>query len=129
MVSSLFFELCSKVLHRFRPYVFHFTFSLYVKKWNYRTKSHSFSSKKPLYVVADAHRLQYHEFGTKMSGVRIPSLRPNKVDSFDTRVSETINLFLFAKMLVLQGFSRFLFFELVSLRMNKHLFSGCGRPE
>jgi hypothetical protein len=64
-----------------------------------------------------------------MSGVQVSSLRPNKVDSFDTRVSETINLFLFAKMLVLQGFSRFLFFELVSLRMNKHLFSGCGRPE
>ena len=37
--------------------------------------------------------------------VQIPSSRPNKVDNFDTTGIETINLFLFAKMLVAQGFS------------------------
>jgi hypothetical protein len=79
--------------------------------------------------VFEIAKKSYVFFGTQRLWVQIPSSRPNKVDSFDTRVSETINLFLFAKMLVLQGFSRFLFFELVSLRMNKHLFSGCGRPE
>ena len=40
---------------------------------------------------------------------------PNKHDSFDTRVSETIVLFLFAKAPVTQGFSAQLPFELVSL--------------
>ena len=30
--------------------------------------------------------------------VRVPSGAPNKVDSFDTSVSETIDLFLFTKM-------------------------------
>lgn len=35
----------------------------------------------------------------------LSTLSPNKVDSFDTRVSETINLFLFAKMPVAQAFS------------------------
>ena len=40
---------------------------------------------------------------------------PNKVDSFDTRVSETINLFLFAKMLAAQGFSAKRHFGIVSL--------------
>ena len=30
--------------------------------------------------------------------VRVPPPAPNKVDSFDTRVSETIDLFLFTKM-------------------------------
>ena len=39
----------------------------------------------------------------------------NKVDSFDTRVSETINLFLFAKMLAAQGFSAKRHFGIVSL--------------
>ena len=40
---------------------------------------------------------------------------PNKVDSFDTRVSETINLILFAKMLAAQGFSAKRHFGIVSL--------------
>ena len=39
----------------------------------------------------------------------------NKVDSFDTRVSETINLFLFAKMLAAQGFLVLWFYGIVSL--------------
>ena len=47
--------------------------------------------------------------------VRIPPGAPNKHDSFDTRVSETIVLFLFAKAPVTQGFSAQLPFELVSL--------------
>ena len=34
----------------------------------------------------------------KFMWVRLPSSAPNKVDSFDARVSETINLFLFTKM-------------------------------
>ena len=42
--------------------------------------------------------------------VQVLSSAPNKVDSFDTIGIETINLFLFVKMPVLQGFSRFLFF-------------------
>ena len=37
-------------------------------------------------------------FGIKRPWVRIPQSGPNKVDSFDTRVSETIDLFLFTKM-------------------------------
>ena len=47
--------------------------------------------------------------------VRVPPPAPNKHDSFDTRVSETIVLFLFAKAPVTQGFSAQLPFELVSL--------------
>ena len=47
--------------------------------------------------------------------VRVPIPVPNKHDSFDTRVSETIVLFLFAKAPVTQGFSAQLPFELVSL--------------
>lgn len=39
----------------------------------------------------------------------------NKVDSFDTEVFETINLFLFAKILAAQGFSAKRHFEIVSL--------------
>lgn len=40
---------------------------------------------------------------------------PNKVDSFDTIGIETINLFLFAKTLVVQDFSAHLHFGIVSL--------------
>ena len=47
--------------------------------------------------------------------VQVLSPAPNKVDSFDTRVSETINLFLFAKMLMAQGFSEKRHFGIVSL--------------
>ena len=47
--------------------------------------------------------------------VRVLSPAPNKHDSFDTRVSETIVLFLFAKAPVTQGFSAQLLFGLVSL--------------
>ena len=47
--------------------------------------------------------------------VRVLLPAPNKHDSFDTRVSETIVLFLFAKAPVTQGFSAQLPFELVSL--------------
>ena len=47
--------------------------------------------------------------------VRVLSPAPNKHDSFDTKVSETIVLFLFAKAPVTQGFSAQLPFELVSL--------------
>ena len=93
------------------------------------TRKHRFRTQKPRKALQSKEKIGILAFGSTMSQVRILSFRPNKVDSFDTRVSETINLFLFAKMLVPQGFSRFLFFELVSLRMNKHLFSGCGRPE
>lgn len=39
----------------------------------------------------------------------------NKVDSFDTKVFETINLFLFAKILAAQGFSAKRHFGIVSL--------------
>ena len=39
----------------------------------------------------------------------------NKVDSFDTKVFETINLFLFAKILAAQGFSAKRHFRIVSL--------------
>ena len=49
------------------------------------------------------------------TGVRLPSPPPNKHDSFDTKVSETIVLFLFAKAPVTQGFSAQLLFGLVSL--------------
>ena len=45
-----------------------------------------------------------------MPQVRILSLGPNKVDSFDTIGIETINLFLFAKTLVVQDFSAHLHF-------------------
>ncbi|MCZ9312269.1 MAG: hypothetical protein O0V67_02745, partial [Methanocorpusculum sp.] len=48
-------------------------------------------------------------------GVQVTSLGPNKVDSFDTIGIETINLFLFAKMLVAQGFSAYHHFGIVSL--------------
>ena len=53
--------------------------------------------------------------GFKRPRVRISALGPNKVDSFDTRVSETINLFLFAKMLATQGFLVLWFYGIVSL--------------
>ena len=49
------------------------------------------------------------------TGVRLPSAPPNKVDNFDTIGIETINLFLFAKMLVAQGFSAYHHFGIVSL--------------
>lgn len=45
----------------------------------------------------------------------LPISTKNKVDSFDTRVSETINLFLFAKILAAQGFSAKRHFGIVSL--------------
>ena len=48
-------------------------------------------------------------------GVRVPMPAPNKHDSFDTNVSETIVLFLFAEAPVAQGFSAQLLFGLVSL--------------
>ena len=44
------------------------------------------------------------------SVVRIHPPPPNKVDSFDTTGIETVNLFLFAKMPVLPGFSMLLLF-------------------
>lgn len=49
------------------------------------------------------------------TGVRLPSAPPNKVDSFDTEVFETINLFLFAKILAAQGFSAKRHLGIVSL--------------
>ena len=54
-------------------------------------------------------------FGIKTPGVRISPLGPNKFDSFDTRVSETIELFLLPKILAGQGFSAFSVLGLVSL--------------
>ena len=48
-------------------------------------------------------------------GVQIPSFAPNKVDNFDTIGIETIDLILFVKMLVAQGFSARRLSELVSL--------------
>ena len=42
-------------------------------------------------------------------GVQVPPSAPNKFDSFDTRVSETIELFLLPKILAGQGFSVFPF--------------------
>ena len=50
-----------------------------------------------------------------MPGVQVPPLGPNKFDSFDTRVSETIELFLLTKILGVQGFSAFSILGLVSL--------------
>ena len=50
-----------------------------------------------------------------MPRVRVSPLGPNKFDSFDTRVSETIELFLLPKILAGQGFSAFSFCGLVSL--------------
>ena len=47
--------------------------------------------------------------------VRVLLPAPNKVDSFDTKVFETINLFLFAKILAAQGFSAKRHFGIVSL--------------
>ena len=52
---------------------------------------------------------------------QVLSPQPNKVDSFDTRVSETINLFLFAPIPVAQGFSDLCISEKVSLWV-----FGCG---
>ena len=49
------------------------------------------------------------------TGVQLPSPPPNKVDNFDTTGIETINLFLFAKMLVAQGFSAHRYAGIVSL--------------
>lgn len=49
------------------------------------------------------------------SSFTLSTAAPNKHDSFDTGVSETIVLFLFAKAPVTQGFSAQLPFELVSL--------------
>ena len=72
--------------------------------------------------------------GFKRPRVRISALGPNKVDSFDTKVFETINLFLFAKILAAQGFSAKRYFGIVSLcalwRCNSK-FNGkarCGTP-
>ena len=50
-----------------------------------------------------------------MPGVRVSPLGPNKVDNFDTIGIETIDLILFVKMLVAQGFSARRLSELVSL--------------
>ena len=62
--------------------------------------------------LADAQDLGSCAFGVQVQAL-LPA--PNKHDSFDTRVSETIVLFLFAKAPVTQGFSAQLPFELVSL--------------
>lgn len=48
-------------------------------------------------------------------GVQVPMPAPNKVDSFDTIVSETIDLFLLPKILAGQGLSAFTILGLVSL--------------
>ena len=53
--------------------------------------------------------------GFKRPQVRLLSLGPNKFDSFDTRVSETIELFLLPIILAGQGFSAFSILGLVSL--------------
>ena len=53
---------------------------------------------------------------------------PNKVDRFDTRVSETIDLFLFAKTPVAQGFSDPRLFGLVSLWAEIGCFHDAGLP-
>ena len=47
--------------------------------------------------------------------VRVPPPAPNKFDSFDTRVSETIELFLLPKILAGQGVFGFSILGLVSL--------------
>ena len=47
--------------------------------------------------------------------VQVPSSAPNKVDNFDTIGIETIDLILFVKMLMAQGFSVLWQIELVSL--------------
>ena len=47
--------------------------------------------------------------------VQVPPRAPNKFYSFDTRVSETIELFLLPKILAGQGFSAFSILGLVSL--------------
>ena len=52
---------------------------------------------------------------------------PNKFDSFDTRVSETIELFLLPKILAGQGFSAFSFLVLVSLWSVNKGFHSCKR--
>ena len=51
----------------------------------------------------------------RRAGVQIPPSPPNKFDSFDTRVSETIELFLLPKILAGQGFLAFSILGLVSL--------------
>ena len=66
--------------------------------------------------------------GFKRPRVRISALGPNKVDSFDTRVSETINLFLFAKMLATQGFLVLWFYGIVSLWVSGWDFSPLWMP-
>ena len=59
--------------------------------------------------------------------VRVRSPAPNKFDSFDTRVSETIELFLLPKILAGQGFSAFSFLVLVSLWSVNKGFHSCKR--
>ena len=59
--------------------------------------------------------------------VRVLLPAPNKVDSFDTKVFETINLFLFAKMLAAQGFLVLWFYGIVSLCCRQHDFYRCRR--
>ena len=54
--------------------------------------------------------------------VQVLSPAPNKFDSFDTRVSETIELFLLPKILAGQGFSAFSILGLVSLWVCRVLF-------
>ena len=78
---------------------------------------------KPLSVTVHAqarecnNRLRPEKFLLKCfrTGVQLSSPPPNKADSFDTRVSETISLCLFAKMPVTQGFSAYRYFGIVSL--------------
>ncbi len=45
-----------------------------------------------------------HLFGTKKSGVRITSLRPNKNESYDTIGIATFVFFFLSKLPVTQGF-------------------------
>ena len=95
-----------------------------------RTMVRASRSQSPAAMVyADGFCGYRHEAAKpRMPQVRILSLGPNKVDSFDTRVSETINLFLFAKMPVAQGFSTLLPSGLVSLWSLCRYFSPCRTP-
>ena len=65
------------------------------------------------------------EVGTNLCSAVVTSVPPNKVDSFDTIGIETIDLILFAKMLMAQGFSAFWQIGLVSLCSVKHSFLLC----
>ena len=68
-----------------------------------------------LFSLLLSFRFQKLLLGTRMPRIRVSPLGPNKFDSFDTRVSETIELFLLPKILAGQGFSAFSILGLVSL--------------